>query len=101
MGFDYFWHQQHFKSLFKGTIGHVTSCCKWPIVYNKRVINNNNKSIHLPNSLGNFLASNLIRRAKETIRLKNYYLEKKKEVKETYVRSRQDSNLRGETPMDF
>ena len=66
MGFDYFWHQQHFKSLFKGTIGHVTSYCKWPIVYNKRVINNNNKSIHLPNSLGSFLASNLICRAKKT-----------------------------------
>ena len=42
MGFDYFRHQQHFKSLFKGTIGHVTSYWKWPIVYNKRVINNNN-----------------------------------------------------------
>ena len=25
----------------------------------------------------------------------------KKEVKQTYIRSRQDSNLRGETPMDF
>ena len=56
MDFDYFRHQQHFKSLFKGTIGHVTSYCKWPTVHNKRVINNNNnKSIHLPNSLGNFL----------------------------------------------
>ena len=43
MGFDYFWHQQHFKSLFKGTIGHLTSYCKWPIVYSKRVINNNKK----------------------------------------------------------
>ena len=29
-----FWHQQHqqeFSSLFKGSIGHVTSYCKWPI----------------------------------------------------------------------
>ena len=28
--FDYFWHQQDSKSLFKESIGHVTSPCKWP-----------------------------------------------------------------------
>ena len=27
-----FCHQQDSKSLFKGSIGHVTSQCKWPIV---------------------------------------------------------------------
>ena len=26
-----FWHQQDSNSLFKGSIGHVTSSCKWPI----------------------------------------------------------------------
>ena len=26
-----FWHQQDCNSLFKGSIGHVTSQCKWPI----------------------------------------------------------------------
>ena len=26
-----FWHQQDSNSLFKGSIGHVTSLCKWPI----------------------------------------------------------------------
>ena len=26
-----FWHQQDSSSLFKGSIGHVTSLCKWPI----------------------------------------------------------------------
>ena len=26
-----FWHQQDSNSLFKGSIGHVTSWCKWPI----------------------------------------------------------------------
>ena len=28
-----FWHQQNSNSLFKGSIGHVTSQCKWPIKY--------------------------------------------------------------------
>ena len=27
-----FWHQQDSNSLFKGSNGHVTSYCKWPIV---------------------------------------------------------------------
>ena len=27
-----FWHQQDSISLFKGSIGHMTSQCKWPIV---------------------------------------------------------------------
>ena len=27
-----FWHQQDSNSLFKGSIGHVTSRCRWPIV---------------------------------------------------------------------
>ena len=26
-----FWHQQDSNSVFKGSIGHVTSQCKWPI----------------------------------------------------------------------
>ena len=26
-----FWHQQYSNSLFKRTIDHVTSWCKWPI----------------------------------------------------------------------
>ena len=26
-----FWHQEDSNSLFKGSIGHVTSECKWPI----------------------------------------------------------------------
>ena len=26
-----FWHQQDTNALFKGSIGHVTSSCKWPI----------------------------------------------------------------------
>ena len=26
-----FWHQQDSNSLFQGSIGHVTSYCKWPI----------------------------------------------------------------------
>ena len=26
-----FWHQQYSNSLFKGSTGHVTSQCKWPI----------------------------------------------------------------------
>ena len=26
-----FWHQQDSNSLFRGSIGHVTSSCKWPI----------------------------------------------------------------------
>ena len=26
-----FWHQQDSNSLFKGSIDHVTSSCKWPI----------------------------------------------------------------------
>ena len=26
-----FWHQQDSNSLFKGSIGHMTSQCKWPI----------------------------------------------------------------------
>ena len=26
-----FWHQQDSNSLFKGSIGHVISKCKWPI----------------------------------------------------------------------
>ena len=26
-----FWHQQDSNSLIKGSIGHVTSKCKWPI----------------------------------------------------------------------
>ena len=26
-----FWHQQDSNTLFKGSIGHVTSSCKWPI----------------------------------------------------------------------
>ena len=30
-----FWHQQDSNSLFKGSIGHVTSKCKWPIACNK------------------------------------------------------------------
>ena len=29
--FDYFWHQQDSKSLFKKGIGHVTSQCKWQV----------------------------------------------------------------------
>ena len=28
-----FWHQQDSHSLFKGSIGHVTSKCKWPILW--------------------------------------------------------------------
>ena len=28
-----FWHQQDSNSLFKGSIGHVTSECKWPIAF--------------------------------------------------------------------
>ena len=28
-----FWHQQDSNSLFKGSIGHVTSQCKWPILH--------------------------------------------------------------------
>ena len=28
-----FWHQQDSNSLFKGSIGHVTSWCKWPIQF--------------------------------------------------------------------
>ena len=27
-----FWHQQDSNSLFKGSVGHVTSLCKWPIL---------------------------------------------------------------------
>ena len=27
----HFWHQQDSNSLFKGSIGRVTSQCKWPI----------------------------------------------------------------------
>ena len=27
----HFWHQQDSNSLFKGSIGHATSQCKWPI----------------------------------------------------------------------
>ena len=27
-----FWHQQDSNSLFKGSIGHVTSWCKWPVI---------------------------------------------------------------------
>ena len=27
-----FWHQQASNSLFKGSVGHVTSLCKWPIL---------------------------------------------------------------------
>ena len=27
-----FWHQQDYNSLFKGSIGHVTSWCKRPII---------------------------------------------------------------------
>ena len=28
----HFWHQQDSNSLLKGSIGHVTSQCKWPIL---------------------------------------------------------------------
>ena len=28
-----FWHQHDSNSLFKGSIGHVISSCKWPIPY--------------------------------------------------------------------
>ena len=29
-----FWHQQDYNSLFRGSIGYVTSYCKWPsIIY--------------------------------------------------------------------
>ena len=31
MCFVNFWHQQDYNSLFKGSIGHVTSKCKRPI----------------------------------------------------------------------
>ena len=31
-----FWHQQNSNSLFKGSIGHVTSQCKWPIPNQKQ-----------------------------------------------------------------
>ena len=30
-----FWHQQDSHSLFKGSIGHVTSKGKWPILWKK------------------------------------------------------------------
>ena len=33
--FDYFWHQQYSKSLFKESIGHVTSQCKWQVAMAK------------------------------------------------------------------
>ena len=28
-----FWHQQDSNASFKGSIGHVTSQCNWPITY--------------------------------------------------------------------
>ena len=38
---DDFWHQQDCNSLFKGSIGHLSSQCKWPIL---GVLNNYEKS---------------------------------------------------------
>ena len=32
-----FWHQQDSNSLFKGSIVHVTSWCKWPIFLSRVV----------------------------------------------------------------
>ena len=33
-----FWHQQESNPLFKGSIGHVTSRCKWPIAWENRAM---------------------------------------------------------------
>ena len=67
----------------------------------KRVNNNSNESNHLPNSLGKFFVKFNPSSEKKPSVKKLLSWKKKKEVKQTYVRSRQDSNLRGETPMDF
>ena len=34
-----FWHQQESNPFFKGSIGHVTSLCEWPIVNLRRFLN--------------------------------------------------------------
>ena len=46
-----FWHQQDSNSLFRGSIGHVTSSCKWPIRPTQAVLANHGAIKDYPGNL--------------------------------------------------